>query len=216
MRPYLRREFHSFPFLLFLSFLRTQQRFDRAALVHRAIAVGDLLERQHDVEHFSWTDRPGEDQIDQLWQISPHGRRTAEQTDVPEEEIRAVERDTVRHADVADRTARPRRLDRLPHRLLGPDTLQHRIGADTVRQLLDALDALVAALRHNVGRTKFARELLPRVVAAHRDDAFGTHLLRREHAEESDGTVTHDNNRRTGYHVRRIGGQPARAHHLRP
>ena len=120
----------------------------------------------------------------------------------------------MRHADVAGRTARPGRFDRLHHRLLGPDTLQHRIGADTVRQLLDALDALVAALRHNVGRTKFARELLPRVVAAHRDDAFGTHLLRREHAEESHGTVTHDNNRRTGFsrspHRRQTSRCPSR------
>src|SRR5205814_161612 len=194
MRPCVRRDCHLFPLLLFLWFLWAQQRFDRAALVHRAIALGDLPERQHEIEHSSWVDLPGEDQIDQLRQIPTNGRRTAEETDVPEEEIRAVERDTVRHADVADRTARPGRLDRLHHRLLGPDTLQHRIGADTVRQLLDALDALVAALRHNVGRTEFARELLPRVVAAHRDDAFGTHLLRREDAEESDGTVAHDNN----------------------
>src|SRR5436853_2691072 len=114
--------------------------------------------------------------------MAAHGCGATEKTDVPEEEIRAVERDSVRHADVADRTARPGRLDRLHHRLLGPDTLQHGIGADTVRQLLDALDALVAALRHNVGRAKFARELLPRVMAAHRDDAFGTDLLHREHA----------------------------------
>src|SRR5438045_4499281 len=83
--------------------LWAQQRFDRATFVHRAIALGDLLERQPQVEHFARVDLPGEDQIDQLWQISPNGRRTAEQTDVPEEEVRAVERDTVRHADVADR-----------------------------------------------------------------------------------------------------------------
>src|SRR5205814_5809902 len=96
-----------FPFAsipLFLLVLWAQQRFDRATFVHRAIALGDLLERQPQVEHFARVDLPGEDQIDQLWQISPNGRRTAEQTDVPEEEVRAVERDTVRHADVADRT----------------------------------------------------------------------------------------------------------------
>src|SRR3982750_1647536 len=106
----------SIPLLLW-----AQQRFDRATLVHRAIALGDLLERQRQVEHFARVDLPGEDQIDHLRQIPTDGRRTAEQTDVPEEEIRPVERDTVRHADVADRTPRPGRLDRLPHRLLGPD-----------------------------------------------------------------------------------------------
>src|SRR3954462_5198165 len=97
-----------FSISLFLLVLCAQQRFDRATLVHRAIALGDLIERQHEIEHSSRVDFPREDQIDQLRQITTNGRRTAEQTDVPEEEIRAVERDAVRHADVADRTARPR------------------------------------------------------------------------------------------------------------
>jgi hypothetical protein len=35
-----------------------------------------------------------------------------------------------------------------------------------------------------VGRAELASELLPRLVAAHRDDAIGAHLLRREHAEQ--------------------------------
>src|SRR5581483_11302208 len=124
--------------------------------------------RQHEVEYFSRIDLSGQDQIDQLWQVSANGRGAAEQTDVPEEEVGAVERDAVRHADVADRAARPRRFDRLHHRLLRPDTLQHRIGADALRQLLDALDALVAALGHDVGRAELARERLTRRVPAHR------------------------------------------------
>src|SRR4051794_36595077 len=135
---------------LFLLVLWAQQRLDRATLVHRAIAVADLIERQHEIEYFSRVDLPGEDQIDQLRQIPTNGRRTAEQTDVPEEEIRTIERDAVRDADVADRTARPGRLDRLHHRLLGPDTLQHGIGADAVRQLLDPLDTFGAALGDDV------------------------------------------------------------------
>src|SRR3954467_15842321 len=164
MRPYLRRDCRSFPFLYSFSFLWAQQRFDRAPLVHRAIALGDLSERQHQVEHFARVDFSVEDQGDQFRKIAAHGCGATEKTDVPEEEIRAVERDTVRHADVTDRTAWPGRLDRPHHRILGPDTLQHRIGADTVCQLRGPLDALVAALRHNVWRRKFARQLLPRVV----------------------------------------------------
>src|SRR4051812_39563406 len=112
MRPYLRRDFHSFPFLLFLSLFRAQQRFDRAALVHRAIPLGDVPERQRQVEHFARVDFSVEDQGDEFRKIAAHGCGATEKTDVPEEEIRAVERDTVRHADVADRTAWPGRLDR--------------------------------------------------------------------------------------------------------
>jgi hypothetical protein len=45
---------------------RVQQRLDRPSLVHRAVALGDLRERQHQVEHLSWIDRSVEDEIDQL------------------------------------------------------------------------------------------------------------------------------------------------------
>src|SRR5438552_5320218 len=50
------------------------------------------------------------------------------QMDVREEQLLAVERNTVRHADVTYVAARTRGGDRLHHRLLGSNTLQHRIG----------------------------------------------------------------------------------------
>src|SRR4051812_43301275 len=103
-----------------------------------------------------------------MGQVPAHGGWTAEQTDVAEEQIRAIECHTVRHADIADRTARPRAPDRLHHRLLSADALEHRIGADAVRELLNPFNALVAALRDDVGRTELARELLAGLVAAHR------------------------------------------------
>src|SRR5438445_2916625 len=61
-------------------------------------------------------------------------------------------------------------MDRLHHRVLGAHTLQHGVGADSMRQLLDAGHALVTALADDVGRAKFASELLPRLVRTHRDD----------------------------------------------
>ena len=66
------------------------------------------------------------------------------------------------------------------------------VGTDSVGQFLDAGNALVAALGHDVGRAELAGELLPRLVAAHRDDPLGTHLLGGEHREEADGAVTDD------------------------
>src|SRR3954469_23472112 len=167
-----------FPFVsipLFLLVLWAQQRFDRAALVHRAIPLGDVLERQRQVEHFARVDLAVEDQGDQFRKIAAHGCGATEKTDVPEEQVCTIERDAVRHADVADRSARSRGPDRLLRRLLSANALEDRISADAVRQLLDPLDTFVAAFGDDVSGAELARELLPRVVAAHLDDAFGTH-----------------------------------------
>src|SRR5256885_1912479 len=80
---------------------------------------------------------------------------------------------------------------------------------------LDARDALVSALGHNVSRAKLARQRLPRCVTAHRDDSLGTHLLRREHAEQPDRSIAHYDDRRTRLHVRRIGCEPPGTEYVR-
>src|SRR3954469_15699223 len=154
MRPYLRRDCRFFPFLYSFSFLWAQQRFDRAPLVHRAIALGDLPERQHQVEHFARVDFSVEDQGDQFRKIAAHGCGATEKTDVPEEQVGTIKRDAVRDADVADRSARSRGPDRLLHRLLSANALEDRISADAVRQLLDPLDAVVAAFGDDVRRAE--------------------------------------------------------------
>ena len=136
------------------------------------------------------------------------------QMDVREEQLLAVERNTVRHADVTYVAARARGGDRLHHRLLGSDTLQHRIGADSVGQLLDARNTFIPSLSDNVGSTKFACELLARRVTAHRDDSLRTQLLRGEHAKQSDRTVTDHHNRGARFNIRSIGGEPPGPHNI--
>ena len=96
--------------------------------------------------------------------------------DVGIEQLLAVELDSVRDADVAHGPAGAGGTDRLHHRLVGTDALQDGVSTDSVRQLLDARNTLVAALGHDVGRAELAGELLPRFVTAHRDDAPGAHL----------------------------------------
>ena|SRR5215471_10900608 len=49
-----------------LLFLRTQQRLDRAPLVHRAVALGDLVKRQGQVKDLARVDLSVPHQIDQL------------------------------------------------------------------------------------------------------------------------------------------------------
>ena len=68
--------------------------------------------------------------------------------------------------------------------------------------------------RDDVGRAELARELLPRLVTAHRDDPLRAHLLRREHAEQADRAVADDDDGRARLDVRRVGGEPAGAHHV--
>ena len=48
---------------------------------------------------------------------------------------------------------------------------------------------LVAAFGDDVSRAEFARELLPRLVTAHRNDPLGPHQPGGEHAEEADRAV---------------------------
>ena len=75
------------------------------------------------------------------------GAGPAVQVDVLEEQLLLpVERDPVRDADIAHVPARTGGTDRLLHRLLGADALQHRIGAEPVGPVHDAGHALVAKL----------------------------------------------------------------------
>src|SRR5437899_3439329 len=127
---------------------RTQQRLDRAALVHRAVALRHLLDRQGQVEDLAWLDLAVPHEIDQVRQVAPHRRGPAVEVDVREEQLGTVELHAMRHADVADVAAGTRRADRLHHRLLRADALQDRVGSNAAGQFLDPRHALLAALRH--------------------------------------------------------------------
>src|SRR2546426_7039648 len=196
------RNFHRYP-------SGAQQRLDGAALVHRAVALRHLRERQGQIEDLSGVNLAVQHKVDQGWQKAAHRCGAAVEVDVREEQFLPLELDAVRDADVGDVPALARRADRLLHRLLGADALQHRISTDSVGQILDASHALVAALGHDVGRAELAGELLPRLVTAHRDDSFGAHLLGGEYAEEADRPVSDDGDRHAGFYIRRLGGEPA-------
>ena len=71
---------------------------------------------------------------------------------------------TVRDADVTDHPTGTGGADRLVHRLLGADALEHAVGADPVEQLLHRGDSRVAALGDDVGRAELARQRLAGLV----------------------------------------------------
>src|SRR6185437_837523 len=107
------------------------------------------------------------------------------QMDMREEQLLAVERNPMRHTDVADIPTRTRGIDRLHHGFLRAHALQYRIGTDSLSQFLDARYAFIASFSDNVSSAEFTCESLARRVAAHRDDSFGPHLFCGEHAEQS-------------------------------
>src|SRR5574337_69570 len=84
---------------LFILYLRAQQRLDRAALVHGAIALRHLVERQSQIEDLAGVDLSVPDQINQLGQEAPHWSRTPVQAYVAEEQLLAVEFNSMRDAD---------------------------------------------------------------------------------------------------------------------
>ena len=81
--------------------------------------------------------------------------------------------------DVADVAAGAGGVDGLHHRLLGADRLDHRVRAQPVGQILDRRHAVVAAFGDDVGGAELQRQLLPRLVPAHRDDPFRAELSAR-------------------------------------
>src|SRR6516225_10165684 len=90
---------------------RLQQRLNGAAFIHRAVALGHLLQRQRQIEDLAGVDLPVQHQLDQLGQVAPHGRGAAVKVNVGEEQLRAVEFHLVRDADVGDVPALTRAVD---------------------------------------------------------------------------------------------------------
>src|SRR3954454_24031221 len=76
-----------------------QQRLDRLALVHGAVALGGLLQRQVEGEDLAGFDLPIPDERDQLGQEAPHRGGPAVYVREAPEQVHAVQRDAVRDAD---------------------------------------------------------------------------------------------------------------------
>src|SRR6266571_2659032 len=134
----------TFPSFLpsFLAGSGPEQGLDGAAFVHGAVPLGDLVERQGEVEDLAGVDLAVPDEVDQLGQEAAHRRGTAVQVDVGEEQLLSGELDVVSDADVADVPARPGGANGLHHRLLGADCLDHRVCTEPTREFLDPLHAL--------------------------------------------------------------------------
>ena len=79
---------------------------------------------------------------------------------------------------------------------------------------LIAADAVVAAFGDDVGGAELQRQLLPRLVPAHRDDPLGAQLPGGQHGEQADRAVTDHGDGLAGLHVGGDGAEPAGAEHV--
>ena len=84
-----------------LLFSDGQQGLDGAALVHRAIALRHLIQRQSQIENLAGVDLSVQYKLDQFRQVASHRSRPTVQVDVSEEQLFAIERDTVRRGSTS-------------------------------------------------------------------------------------------------------------------
>src|SRR5207253_3804602 len=115
----------------------------------------NLVERADAIEDATRLDPPLQDVRQQLLDVRASRSGAAADRDVVEERLRR-RRDllVLRNTDAADRATRPGDAERRRHRQVMADALQHRVRAEAVRQLADALDRLLAAPADDVGRAE--------------------------------------------------------------
>jgi hypothetical protein len=117
------------------------------------------------------------------------------------EQLLAIEFDSMRYTDIADGTTRAGGTDRLHHRLLRADALQHRVCTNSPCKLHDAGYPLLSSLRDNVCCTELARtqRWLNKTLFASLRDALipQTGTVNSENAPASDGTRTRSSAART-------------------
>jgi hypothetical protein len=78
-----------------------KQDLDRAALIHGAVIFRDLIERQRQIEDLAGVDFAFPDEVDELGQIAANRRRAPVQMHMRVGKLLAIERQAVRHADIA-------------------------------------------------------------------------------------------------------------------
>ena len=125
-----------------------------------------------------------------------------------------VEGDAVGNAHEGQVPTGAHAAQRLVERCFVADGLHDAIGPQAAGQRLDACNAFLAALLHDVGRTELAGQCLSVRVARHGDDAGGTQLAGTDDCAQAHRAVTHDDDGCAGTCPGLVGGEPAGAEHV--
>ena len=119
------------------------------------------------------------------------------------------------HADSADDRAGPRDREGGLGRLGRADTLEDRIGADIVRQLMERVDCFVTADVDDVGSAPLASEQMAVLVrAGEQDDPCCAVQSGGEHAAQANSTVADDRDGGALFDAGANGGVVAGCHHI--
>ena len=102
----------------------------------------------------------------------------------------------MRHPYEADPPTDAHACERLLHRLLGADGLQHAVRELAAEQFPNPLRAGLTALGDDVRRAEFHGKPLAVFVPRHRDDALRARSLGGQHPAQPDGSVADDRHRR--------------------
>jgi hypothetical protein len=131
------------------------------------------------------------------------------------EEIHSRDGNIVTDADEADVSARAGRVERLHHRLLCADSLDHGVRSEAVSERFDLGDTFVAAFFDYVGSAKLSCQALARLVSAHGDDPLSAELLRGEDRHQPHRAIANNGDGLLSTGFGGDGGEPARAEHVR-
>src|SRR2546430_213594 len=115
-----------------LLFIWAEEHFYCTTLVHSPVTLRNLIQRKSQIENFPRVDLSAQHEFDEFRQVAANRRRSTVQVDMREKLHLAIERHTMRDADVTDITARARRFNCLHHRLPCADALQDRFGTDSM------------------------------------------------------------------------------------
>ena len=157
-----------------------RQHLDRAALVHRAIALGRLLQRQGQVEDQAGVDRAGQHPLQEVGEVAAHGRHAAGEADVLLEHPAHRQLDAVRDARRSPTVEPGRATAKAVFIDSSVPTHSSTASAPTpaVSSAMRAPPSLPRSATMSVA-PKAAGDLLARLVARHGDDALGAQLGRR-------------------------------------
>src|SRR4029453_15058615 len=148
--------------------------FDRRTLVHRPVAVGNLVEADDPVEDPTGRDSALEDVGEKFVDIRTDWGRAPTDGDVTvESRLPGRGSLVVGHADPSDGTTRADDADRRAEGFVAADAFENGAGAEAACQLPHALRRLVAALPHHVGRAELFRQRDTVWTAAQDDDFLG-------------------------------------------
>src|SRR5262245_4037142 len=189
-----------------------QEGLDRAALVHRSVGLGDLVEWEGEVEHLSWLDAAVPNAFEEVGQVRPYGGRAAAQANVLPEHVGLRQVCYVWHADPADHRARADAAEGLYDGVVGADALEGCVGADAMGELLDLRDALIATFGDDVCGAEVTRQGLSVRMPAHRDDTLSTELGSSQHSGQAHRAVADHHDGAAGPDVGAHGGVPTGTH----